>query len=61
MPLVALVEATLTTIICHDYIHKGHNFRFSETHGRFTKCHMSQCFYKPHIYNKILPCASLLT
>jgi hypothetical protein len=37
MPLITLVEATLTTIVRHDYIHKGHSFGFSETHDNFTK------------------------
>ncbi len=50
MPLIALVKPTLTTIVCHDYIHKGLSFGFSETHGNFTKSHMSQLKKKPYIY-----------
>jgi hypothetical protein len=61
MPLIALVEAALTTIVRHDYIHKGHSFGFSESHGSFTNSHVSQFKKKPYIHNQTLPRASLLT
>lgn len=67
MTLVALVTITLTTTVRHDYNCKGHSPRSNKTHGKFTKCHMSQIFLKTknkYFYsfsNQILPHVSLLT
>jgi hypothetical protein len=53
MPLITLVAITLTTMVHHDYSCKWH----IETHGNFTKCHVSQIVF---FSNQILPHVNLL-